>query len=76
MENTKTKISPELRGKRQDEEWFAGVGSWACFFLLLNSVLTHCLALVKLNNPLSLTDSGCARIILFSYFARLLKAMH
>jgi len=70
MENTRTKRSPELRGKRQ-----AVVCRCRLLGLILNSVLTHCLALVELNNPLSLTDSGSARIILFSYFARFLKAM-
>lgn len=67
------KRSPELRGKKT-----VGTVDYRCQFLdlLSNSGLTHCIALVKLNNPLSLPHSGSARIIVFSCFAGLLKEIH
>lgn len=55
-----------------------GTVDYRCQFLdlLSNSGLAHCIALVELNNPLSLPDSGSAKIIVFSCFAGLFKGIH
>lgn len=72
MENTRTKRYTELRGEKT-----VGTTDYRCQFsdFLPNSGLTHYIALVELNNPLSLPDSGSARIIVFSCFARLFKVI-
>lgn len=68
------KRSPELRGERKT----VGTVDNRCQFcdLLSNSNLTPWIVLIKLNNLLSVPDSGSVKTLVFSCFAGLLKEAH